>query len=76
MSVLIAAFKDPTVLSHKLRRVLTICMEDKLANVNTQALSEEAVSDVNPTVLIGVFIAVSTFFILASTIGSVVESFS
>ncbi len=53
-----------------------ICMEDKLANGNTQALSEEAVSDVNPTILIGVFIAVSTFFILASTIGSVVESFS
>ena len=53
-----------------------ICMEDKLSNGNTQALSEEAVSDVNPTVLIGVFIAVSTFFILASTIGSVVESFS
>ena len=51
-------------------------MEDKLANVNSQALSEEAVSDVNPTVLIGVFIAVSTFFILASTIDSVVESFS
>ena len=52
------------------------CMEDKVANGNTQALSEEAVSDVNPTVLIGVFIAVSSFFILASTIGSVVESFS
>ena len=53
-----------------------ICMEDKVTNGNTQALSEEAVSDVNPTVLIGVFIAVSTFFILAPTIGSVVESFS
>jgi len=39
-----------------------ICMEDKLANVNTQALSEEAVSDVNPTVLIGVFIAVKHIF--------------
>ena len=51
-------------------------MEDNVANGNTQVLSEEAVSDVNPTVLIGVFIAVSTFFILASTIGSVVESFS
>ena len=64
------------VLSHKLGTVCLTCMEDKLANGNTQALSEEAVSDVNPTVLIGVFIAVSTFFILASTIGSVVESFS
>ena len=64
------------ILSHKLRTVRIICMEDKVANGNTQALSEEAVSDVNPTVLIGVFIAVSTFFILASTIGSVVESFS
>ncbi|KZR88448.1 hypothetical protein MITS9508_02273 [Synechococcus sp. MIT S9508] len=64
------------VLSHKLRAVRMICMEDKLANGNSQALSEEAVSDINPTVLIGVFIAVSTFFILASTIGSVVESFS
>ena len=51
-------------------------MEDKVTNSNAQALSEEAVSDVNPTVLIGVFIAVCTFFILASTIGSVVESFS
>ena len=53
-----------------------ICMEDKVTSGNAQGLSEEAVSDVNPTVLIGVFIAVSTFFILASTIGSVVESFS
>jgi len=53
-----------------------ICMEDNVANGNAQALSEKAESDVNPTVLIGVFIAVSSFFILASTIGSVVESFS
>tara|TARA_B100000073_G_scaffold216371_1_gene179864 strand:- start:727 stop:882 length:156 start_codon:yes stop_codon:yes gene_type:complete len=51
-------------------------MEDKVTHSNAQALSEEAVSDVNPAVLIGVFIAVGTFFILASTIGSVVESFS
>ena len=64
------------ILSHKLRTVRIICMEDKVANGNTQSLSEEAVSDVNPTVLIGVFIAVSSFFILASTMGSVVESFS
>ena len=66
----------PRLLSHKLRTAPMICMEDKVTNGNTQTLSEEAVSDVNPTVLIGVFIAVSTFFILASTIGSVVESFS
>ena len=64
------------LLSHKLRAESMICMEDKVTSSNAQALSEEAVSDVNPTVLIGVFIAVSTFFILASTIGSVVESFS
>ena len=66
----------PGPLSHKLSKVSMPRMEDKVTNSNAQALSEEAVSDVNPTVLIGVFIAVCTFFILASTIGSVVESFS
>ena len=64
------------LLSHRLSTVPMICMEDKVTHSNAQALSEEAVSDVNPAVLIGVFIAVGPFFILASTIGSVGESFS
>ena len=51
-------------------------MENKVTDSTVQALDKEDVSDVNPTVLIGIFIAVCTFFILASTIGSVVESFS
>ncbi len=51
-------------------------MANKVIDNTVQALDDEAVSNVNPTVLIGIFIAVSTFFILASTIGSVVESFS
>ncbi|KZR86538.1 hypothetical protein SynBIOSE41_01047 [Synechococcus sp. BIOS-E4-1] len=51
-------------------------MENKVTDNTVQALDNEAANDVNPTVLIGIFIAVSTFFILASTIGSVVESFS
>jgi hypothetical protein len=51
-------------------------MENEGTTSNVQVLNEEAASEINPTVLIGVFIAVSTFFILASTVGSVVESFS
>ena len=51
-------------------------MENKVTDSTVQALDKENASDVNPTVLIGIFIAVCTFFILASTIGSVVESFS
>ena len=53
-----------------------ISMENEATTSNAQALNEESVSEINPTVIIGVFIAISTFFILASTVGSVVESFS
>ena len=51
-------------------------MENKVTNRNAQALVEETTNNVNPTIPIGVFIGVSTFFILTSTIGTVVESFS
>ena len=51
-------------------------MEKEPANNDVQTLAEDGTDNVNPTVLIGVFIAISTFFILTSTIGSVVESFS
>jgi len=57
-------------------RAQTVFVDNKATSSNAQALNEEAISEVNPTVLIGIFIAVSTFFLLASTIGSVVESFS
>lgn len=51
-------------------------MENKVTNSTVQDLKKEVEGDVNPTILIGIFIAVSTFFILASTRESVVVSFS
>ena len=51
-------------------------MQSEASNDEVQALEKELVSEVNPTVIIGVFIAISTFFILASTMSTVIESFS
>ena len=51
-------------------------MQSEVSNDEVQALEKELVSEVNPTVIIGVFIAISTFFILASTMSTVIESFS
>lgn len=68
--------QSASIFSYKLNKVQIFCMENKVTNRNAQALVEETTNNVNPTILIGVFIAVSTFFILTSTIGTVVESFS
>ena len=54
----------------------TIAMQNEVSNDDLQVVEEELVSEVNPTVIIGVFIAVSTFFILTSTMNTVIESFS
>jgi len=51
-------------------------MQNEVSNDDLQVVEEELVSEVNPTVIIGVFIAISTFFILASTMSTVIESFS
>ena len=51
-------------------------MQSEVSNDEVQELEKELVSEVNPTVIIGVFIAVSTFFILTSTMSTVIESFS
>jgi len=51
-------------------------MTNEVSNDEARVLDQELVAEVNPTVVIGVFIAVSTFFILTSTMSTVVESFS
>ena len=51
-------------------------MANEVSNDEARVLDQELVGEVNPTVVIGVLIAVSTFFILTSTMSTVVESFS
>ena len=51
-------------------------MTNEVSNDEARVLDQELVAEVNPTVVIDVFIAVSTFFILMSTMSTVVESFS
>ena len=51
-------------------------MTNEVSNDEARVLDQEIVGEVNPTVVIGVFIAVSTFLILTSTMSTVVESFS